>query len=166
MSKKNKSHNIPNTDPSHTSKTLHVETALTASEKISVLKKAMNGMGPYIIIMLFSIALYANTFKHQYALDDEIVISKNEYVLRGIAGIPDIFSKDLFDSFYKQMNTTAQLAGGRYRPLAVATFAIEQEFIGTRQDAAFEPNCWDFNHNGKKDIVEDVNGDGNHNDKD
>jgi PAS domain S-box-containing protein len=155
MSKKNKSHNIPNTAPSHTSKTLHVETTLTASEKISVLKKVMNGMGPYIIIMLFSIALYANTFKHQYALDDEIVISKNEYVLRGIAGIPDIFSKDLFDSFYKQMNTTAQLAGGRYRPLAVATFAIEQEFIGTRQDAAFEPNCWDFNHNGKKDIVED-----------
>ncbi|MBK7039737.1 MAG: hypothetical protein IPH46_04480 [Bacteroidetes bacterium] len=28
------------------------------------------------------------------------------------------------------MNTTAQLAGGRYRPLSVATFAIEQELIG------------------------------------
>ena len=166
MSKKNKTSKTSTTDTPRTSEASNIETTLTASEKTNVMKKGMKGMGPYIIIMLFSIALYANTFKHQYALDDEIVISKNEYVLRGIAGIPDIFSKDLFDSFYKQMNTTAQLAGGRYRPLAVATFAIEQEFIGTRQDAAFEPNCWDFNHNGKKDIEEDVNGDGNYNDKD
>lgn len=121
---------------------------------------------PYVLIMVCSIALYANTFKHQYALDDEIVISKNEYVLRGIAGLPDIFSKDLFDSFYKQMNTTAQLAGGRYRPLAVASFALEQEFLGTRQDANFPADCWDFNKNGIKDPVEDINKDGNWNDKD
>ena len=121
---------------------------------------------PYFVIMLGSILLYANTFSYEYALDDEIVISKNEYVLRGVAGMKDIFSKDLFDSFYKQMNTTAQLAGGRYRPLSVASFAIEQEFIGTRQDANFETNCWDFNHNGKQDANEDVNGDGNFNDKD
>ncbi|GBL35366.1 transmembrane and TPR repeat-containing protein F38B6.6 [Filimonas sp.] len=131
-----------------------------------MIEKFLQSFAPYLVMMIFSIALYANTFTHQYALDDEIVISKNEYVLHGIAGMSDIFSKDLFDSFYKQMNTTAQLAGGRYRPLAVASFAIEQEFIGTRQDANFEPDCWDFNHNGKQDIEEDVNRDGNYNDKD
>ncbi|HOZ52106.1 MAG TPA: hypothetical protein PLU17_09630 [Chitinophagaceae bacterium] len=140
--------------------------SLNTNEKISVLDKILKGYTPYIIMMLCSIALYANTFKHQYALDDEIIISKNEYVLRGIAGMPDIFSKDLFESFYTQMNTTAQLAGGRYRPLAVASFAIEQEFIGTRQDANFEANGWDLNHNGKQDIEEDINKDGNYNDKD
>ncbi|HNB82476.1 MAG TPA: hypothetical protein PLP14_10280, partial [Chitinophagaceae bacterium] len=121
---------------------------------------------PYVVLMLGSLLLYANTFHHQYALDDEIVISKNEYVLRGISGFSDIFSKDLFDSFYRQMNTSAQLAGGRYRPLSVASFAVEQEFIGTRENANFEPDCWDFNKNGKKDPAEDVNRDGNYNDKD
>lgn len=121
---------------------------------------------PYCILFFGSLLLYANTFHHQYALDDEIVISKNEYVLRGIDGFTDIFSKDLFDSFYKQMNTSAQLAGGRYRPLAVASFAIEQEFIGTRENANFEPNSWDFNKNGIKDADEDVNHDGNYNEKD
>lgn len=128
----------------------------------SFLKKLL----PYLFILIGSMVLYANTFHHQYALDDEIVISKNEYVLRGIGGFSDIFSKDLFDSFYKQMNTTAQLAGGRYRPLAVASFAVEQEFIGTRENANFETDCWDFNKNGKQDLAEDVNKDGNYNDKD
>jgi tetratricopeptide (TPR) repeat protein len=124
------------------------------------------GYIPYIIIAVLGIAIYCNTFNAQFALDDDIVICKNEYVLQGVQGIPDIFSKDLFDSFYKQMNTTAQLAGGRYRPLSVATFAIEQEFIGTRENANFEKNIWDTNKNGKEDVSEDVNGDGVYNDKD
>ncbi len=165
MSKKNKI--IKDVSSAREVKTKQAEMIeLTSDEKMTVLEKMLKGYTPYIILMLCSIALYANTFKHQYALDDEIVISKNEYVLRGIAGMSDIFTKDLFDSFYKQMNTTAQLAGGRYRPLAVASFAIEQEFIGTRENANFEDSCWDFNHNKIKDLAEDVNGDGNFNDKD
>ncbi|MBL7767235.1 MAG: tetratricopeptide repeat protein [Chitinophagaceae bacterium] len=128
--------------------------------------KLLAGYIPYVLLMLFSILLYANTFKHQFALDDDIVICKNEYVLQGIQGMPNIFSKDLFDSFYKQMNTTAQLSGGRYRPLSVASFAIEQEFIGTRDNAAYEANCWDENKNGKQDVSEDLSGDGLYNDRD
>ncbi|MCC7028781.1 MAG: hypothetical protein IT257_00650, partial [Chitinophagaceae bacterium] len=135
-------------------------------EDTSWTAKLTRGYMPYIIIALLGIGIYCNTFNAQFALDDDIVICKNEYVLQGVQGIPDIFSKDLFDSFYKQMNTTAQLAGGRYRPLSVATFAIEQEFIGTRENANFEKNIWDANKNGKEDVSEDVNGDGVYNDKD
>lgn len=130
------------------------------------IQRITNGYIPYLIIVLFSGILYINTINHQFALDDDIVICKNEYVLRGMSGMSDIFSKDLFDSFYKQMNTTAQLSGGRYRPLSVATFAIEQEFIGTRENANFEANSWDFNKNGQQDISEDINKDGIYNDKD
>lgn len=129
-------------------------------------EKMTQGWVPYVIMMLLSLALYANTFNHQFALDDDIVICKNEYVLQGIAGIPDIFKKDLFDSFYKQMNTTDQLSGGRYRPLSVASFAIEQEFIGTMESPKYAENCWDFNKNGIADPSEDLNGDGIYNDKD
>ena len=128
--------------------------------------KLTKGFIPYVIFAILSLIIYSNTFNAQFALDDDIVICKNEYVLQGVKGMPDIFSKDLFDSFYKQMNTTAQLAGGRYRPLSVATFAIEQEFIGARDNANFEENVWDTNHNGIKDASEDVNKDGLFNDKD
>jgi hypothetical protein len=149
--------------------------------------KLVNGYVPYVIIFLMSIMLYANTFKHQFALDDDIVICKNEYVLQGMKGMPSIFSKDLFTSFYNQMNTTAQLSGGRYRPLSVASFALEQELIGkmelpdsitsinddnSRRIAtnqyldSFLKTKWDENNNGVGDVGEDLNEDGIFNDKD
>lgn len=125
-----------------------------------------NGIFPYLLILITSVTIYSNTFSHQFALDDDIVICKNEYVLKGISGMNDIFTKDLFDSFYKQMNTKDQLSGGRFRPLSVASFAIEQEFIGTRDNPYYEQDCWDINKNGKEDISEDINKDGLYNDKD
>jgi len=160
MSKIKKNNPVKTTEKVVTAESIH------PVEEKTWLEKLTSGYLPYLIIALLSIVLYANTFKHQFALDDDIVICKNEFVLRGIQGLPDLFKKDLFDSFYKQMNTTAQLSGGRYRPLSVASFALEQEWIGTREDAKFEPNCWDVNKNGKQDIEEDVNGDGQYNDKD
>jgi len=83
-----------------------------------------------IIVALLAFAFYCNTFQHEYALDDTIVIVKNEYVHEGFAGIPDILTKDAFDSYYRQFNSSNQLSGGRYRPLSILTFAIEQQFFG------------------------------------
>lgn len=84
-----------------------------------------------IIVGVLAFVFYANTFQNENALDDYMVISKNEYVYEGFAGLPDIFTKDTYDSYWKQMNTSNSLTGGRYRPLSVATFAIEQQFFGT-----------------------------------
>jgi tetratricopeptide (TPR) repeat protein len=123
------------------------------------------GWLPYLIIAVLGIGLYANTFHHQFALDDDIIICKNEYVLSGMAGMKDIMSKDVFDSYYKSLNLSAQLAGGRYRPFSVATYAVEQEFIGTLPDG-LKPDSWDINKNGVKDAGEDVNGDGLFTDRD
>lgn len=86
--------------------------------------------GQAIIVALLAFLLYANTFQHEFAHDDGIVIVKNEYVLEGFAGIPGILTKDAYDSYYRQLNTTNQLKGGRYRPLSMVTFAIEQQFMG------------------------------------
>ncbi len=161
--------------------------SLPSTEAVTWIDKVTKGFMPYIIIAALGLIIYSNTFNAQFALDDDIVICKNEYVLQGASGIPDIFSKDLFDSFYRQMNTTAQLAGGRYRPLSVATFALEQEFIGTMElpdnivnmvddnqkrlaTNAFLDNYlkkkWDKNNNGVGDPGEDTNKDGVFNDKD
>ncbi len=83
-----------------------------------------------IIVGVLAFVLYVNTSKNEYALDDTIAIVKNEYVWEGFAGIPSIMTKDAFDSYYKQFNSSNQLSGGRYRPLSQVSFAIEQQFFG------------------------------------
>ncbi len=83
-----------------------------------------------IIVSIVAFVFYFNSFFNEYAHDDGIVIVKNEYVQEGFAGIPKILTRDAYDSYYRQLNTTNQLHGGRYRPLSIVTFAIEQQFFG------------------------------------
>ena len=120
-----------------------------------------------LVLVLVGLVFYFNSFFNEFALDDGIVIIKNEYVQQGIGGLGKIFTKDAYDSFYRQMNAKDQLSGGRYRPLSIATFALEQEVIGLNpQGGAASANCWDTNKNGKQDIDEDINGDGLYNEYD
>lgn len=86
-----------------------------------------------IVLIIIGFIFYANTFQNQYALDDGIVIQKNDYVQQGFRGIPKIFKTDAYESFYRQMNAKQQLSGGRYRPLSVATFAVEQQLFGSKE---------------------------------
>ncbi|MFN5183409.1 MAG: glycosyltransferase family 39 protein [Bacteroidota bacterium] len=100
----------------------------------------------YIILAVLSFGIYYNSIYNENALDDGIIIQKNEFVLKGTKGIGDILTKDSYYSFYRQMNAEDQLAGGRYRPLSVVSFAIEQQFIGTYPNGVF--NKWrDLNLN-------------------
>ncbi|MCW3104210.1 MAG: bacteriophage receptor, outer rane subunit [Bacteroidetes bacterium] len=88
---------------------------------------------PYILLFLFalSVGVYFNTIKNEYAFDDEIIVSGNKPVQKGFAGIKEIFSTDMFASYLEDAQVTGnKLSGGRYRPLSVASFAIEQQFVG------------------------------------
>lgn len=85
---------------------------------------------PQIILFIISFALYANTLNHGYVLDDAIVITENTFVKQGIEGVGSIFSTESFTGFFgfdKQL-----VAGGRYRPLSIAFFAIEYELFGNQ----------------------------------
>ena len=82
------------------------------------------------IVALLAFFFYINSFFNEFAHDDGIVIIKNEYVQEGFAGLKGIFTEDAYASYYRQLNTVNQLSGGRYRPLSIATFAIEQQFFG------------------------------------
>ncbi|MEI8279864.1 MAG: DUF6056 family protein [Bacteroidota bacterium] len=86
-----------------------------------------------VIIAVLGLIFYFNTFSHEYAHDDGIVIVKNEYVYSGFEGIPKILSKDAYDSYYTRLNAQNQLSGGRYRPLSIVTFAIEQQLFGSNK---------------------------------
>ncbi|MEO6903670.1 MAG: tetratricopeptide repeat protein [Bacteroidia bacterium] len=86
-----------------------------------------------LLLIIIGLIFYSNTFLNEYALDDGIVIQKNEYVQQGFRGIPKILTADAYESFYKQMNAGQQLSGGRYRPLSIVTFAIEQQLFGSKE---------------------------------
>jgi tetratricopeptide (TPR) repeat protein len=86
-----------------------------------------------ILLIAIGFIFYFNSFQNEYALDDGIVIEKNEYVQDGFRGIPKIMSTDAYESYYKQMNAKQQLSGGRYRPLSIVTFAVEQQLLGSKE---------------------------------
>lgn len=83
-----------------------------------------------VIILTVSVLIYCNTLFNRYALDDSIVITDNIFVKKGFAGIKDIFTTETFTGFFKQKKELVQ--GGRYRPLSVATFALEYELWGLK----------------------------------
>ena len=98
-------------------------------------KKAISGFRlQALIITIITLAFYCNTFSNEFALDDVIVIQQNDYVHQGFSGIPAIVSNDNQAAYYKHLNADNQYTGGRYRPLSVVTFAIEEELLGKDND--------------------------------
>ncbi len=106
----------------------------------------LRGKLPYILLALLGVVFYYNTIYNEFALDDGIIIHKNDFVLKGVKGVKDIMTHDAYYSFYKQMNAQDQLSGGRYRPLSVVSFALEQEFIRLYPSGRFAKHT-DFNNN-------------------
>jgi protein O-mannosyl-transferase len=82
-----------------------------------------------LIMGVLAFVLYCNTFPNEYARDDVMVIVQNDYVNEGFAGIPDILTTDAYQSYFRRLNSN-MLSGGRYRPLSIVSFAIEQQFFG------------------------------------
>lgn len=86
-----------------------------------------HGLASLILVGL-SFALYSVSIGFKYVLDDQMVIWQNEYVQQGFGGLRKIFASDSFMGYFKQPQFL--LEGGRYRPLSLATFAIEVGMFG------------------------------------
>jgi hypothetical protein len=80
------------------------------------------------IISLLSFGLYIQSVSFDYVLDDSILIVTNKYTQKGIAGIGDIFTTESFKGAFD--NQPEMVEGGRYRPLSIATFALEKSLTG------------------------------------
>ena len=74
----------------------------------------------YTIIFLFAFLLYGNTIQNDYSLDDNLVVYKNEQVMKGVKSIPEILTSHYRESERNEYG---------YRPIAKITFAIESEFF-------------------------------------
>ncbi|MEO5673354.1 MAG: tetratricopeptide repeat protein [Chitinophagales bacterium] len=79
------------------------------------------------IIIIVACGLYAITLFNGFVLDDGMVISNNNAVLKGVSGIPDILTHD---SFSGSIGDTKNLAGGRYRPVSLISYAAEISLFG------------------------------------
>ena len=75
------------------------------------------------ILAALAAVLYANTLGCDYTWDDAIVITDNDFTKSADFG--NIFTKDTFHGFFKQKKNL--VAGGRYRPLTLAMFAVEYQ---------------------------------------
>jgi len=74
-----------------------------------------------LIVGIIGFLLYINTLGHVYVLDDDAIID-NLYVKQGISGIPKLFTVDFW--FFENVKL------GYYRPLSLATAAVEYQFFG------------------------------------
>ncbi len=82
----------------------------------------------FFVISILCFIYYGNTLVNDYALDDTLVLTDNQFTKAGFKGLPDIFKYDSFTGFFgKEKNL---VAGGRYRPLSLASLAIEYQFFG------------------------------------
>ena len=81
-----------------------------------------------LAIFIITCIAFIPSLLNDYALDDFIVIVKNKFTQRGFAGITDILSRDTFAGMTE--DNIMVLSGGRYRPLSVVTFAMEQSLFG------------------------------------
>lgn len=88
-----------------------------------------------IIIFITAFVLYFSTWDYKYVLDDKIVITENVFTNKGFAGLGKIFSEESFTGFFQQQKDL--VAGSRYRPLSIATFAIEREFFQSTLDDGY-----------------------------
>jgi tetratricopeptide (TPR) repeat protein len=95
-----------------------------------------------LVLLFLPFLLYMNTVNNDYALDDSIVITQNSYVKQGISGISEIFSTETFTGFFKKQKDLVE--GGRYRPLSLATFAVEYSIFGERPSVSHGINAFLF----------------------
>ena len=80
-----------------------------------------------LVIIILAFSAYVNTLNNYFVLDDSLVILSNEFTQKGIAGIPDIWTHDMFVGTHGR---EFDLAGGRYRPLSMTVFAVLYELFG------------------------------------
>ena len=69
-----------------------------------------------------------STLSFDYVLDDKIVYTENAYVKDGFSGIKKILSTESFEGYFGEQKKL--VAGARYRPLSIASFAVEFALLG------------------------------------
>ena len=108
-------------------KTVETEQIVDVKQEVKIDPIKKKNYLPYILVFAFGFLLYANTISFEYALDDKLYITANEFTTKGFDGIKEIWTNDLMVGFFGSKKNLVE--GGRYRPLALTTHAIEWQFF-------------------------------------
>jgi tetratricopeptide (TPR) repeat protein len=81
-----------------------------------------------LIIPILAFGLYWMCLPYGYVLDDQIVITDNKFTQKGVSGIWEILSTESFTGYFGGQKDL--VAGARYRPLSIVTFAVEHSVFG------------------------------------
>ena len=81
-----------------------------------------------VVFFLMAFFVYANTLKHEYALDDDIYTRKNTFIQKGISSFSDLVGKGTLVGF-DGTNVSD------YRPLIMVNFALEKSLFGNKPAA-------------------------------
>ncbi len=76
-----------------------------------------------LLLGIISFAVYANTLKNGYVLDDSSAIAENKIVQKGTSAISELLSTPYRYGFYVTENDL-------YRPLSLVVLAVEYQFFG------------------------------------
>ena len=77
-----------------------------------------------LIIVVFSFIIYSNSLLNGYNMDDELVTRNHRLTSKGISAIPEIFTSP----YYQDESGYAY----EYRPVVLASFAIEHSLFGDK----------------------------------
>lgn len=82
------------------------------------------------MVAVTAFLVYANSFSHQFTLDDPFFFTQNKTVLKGISGIPQLFTEGSMQGF------TGEGGLQPYRPVTLASFSFQKEFFGVKPSPA------------------------------
>lgn len=80
------------------------------------------------IIFVLPFLIYFQAADFGYVLDDQIVITDNQFTKEGFAGIGDLLTSESMTGYFGEQKDLVQ--GNRYRPLSYITFAMEYDITG------------------------------------
>lgn len=114
-----------------------VKTSVTRSINVPYLERRSKyiALGAFVLL---AFVLYFQCIPYGYVLDDKLVISENNFTKKGLAGLWDIFTTDSFQGYFGEQKLL--LEGGRYRPLSIASFAVEYQFFGLNSSVSHAIN--------------------------
>lgn len=81
---------------------------------------------PCLLFLGLAFGLYFQSLNYDFILDDKIVITHNDFTKKGLEGIPDHLSSEVFTGYFGEKKDL--LVGGRYRPLSLIVFSVIYEF--------------------------------------
>src|SRR5215510_7977351 len=113
-------------------KTLREKKNLAESQVIGtvVLQKrsVFERLLPYFLLSIFTITIYFNTSKNEYALDDFMMITENSITQKGFDGVKEHFAHSFLYGYLNREGTDA--SSSHWRPLVMASFAMDIGFWG------------------------------------